>query len=186
MIRDNYVHEQGTAAAVALHPCHQVGFSPSCWGPCPAVCPFYQNSPVFSVREETEMLCSNPADCCAAFCSRAPVCPLPNDWAKDNTATRTTVSLCPANELRDAWLPQEQPKGTECPEPALLTGRQLEKSGKKPKPEALSTCVCTHTKTQAHTRTQLIEGDSHFSRGELHAELHLLWGFCASLLLVYL
>lgn len=46
--------------------------------------------------------------------------------------------------------------------------------------------VCTHTKTQAHTRTQLIEGDSHFSRGELHAELHLLWGFCASLLLVYL
>lgn len=241
MIRDNYVHEQGTAAAVALHPCHQVGFSPSCWGPCPAVCPFYQNSPVFSVREETEMLCSNPADCCAAFCSRAPVCPLPNDWAKDNTATRTTVSLCPANELRDAWLPQEQPKGTECPEPALLTGRQLEKSGKKTKPEALSTLipklwdfivlldrsnenkyevahlksetipflyivwmylkygfclganvpssygnrkireqssagkgkkagtgvhVCTHTKTQAHTRTQLIEGDSHFSRGD--------------------
>lgn len=26
--------------------------------------------------------------------------------------------------------------------------------------------VCTHTKTQAHTRTQLIEGDSHFSRGD--------------------
>lgn len=255
MIRDNYVHEQGTAAAVALHPCHQVGFSPSCWGPCPAVCPFYQNSPVFSVREETEMLCSNPADCCAAFCSRAPACPLPNDWAKDNTATRTTVSLCPANELRDAWLPQEQPKGTECPEPALLTGRQLEKSGKKPKPDALSTLIpklwdfivsldrsnknkyevahlksetipflyivwmylkyglclganvpssygnrkireqssagkgkkagtCVHT--YKDTSTQLIEGDSHFSRGELHAELHLLWGFCASLLLVYL
>lgn len=67
------------------------GFFPSCWGLYPAVCPFDQNSPIFPVSEETEKLCSNPAGCRVAFCSRAPACPLLTDWAKDNAATRPAV-----------------------------------------------------------------------------------------------
>lgn len=58
-----------------------------------------------------------------------------------------------------------------CP-PVMETGRSENRAVQEKVKKQVQ--VCTHTKTQAHTRTQLIEGDSHFSRGELHAELHLL------------
>lgn len=66
------------------------GFFPSCWGLCPAVCPFDQNSAVFTVSDETEIPCGSPST--AAWLSVAPVCPLLTDWAKDDAATRPAVS----------------------------------------------------------------------------------------------
>lgn len=120
MIRDIYVHKQGDRCCSSSSP-PSGGFFLSCWGLCPAACPFYQNSPVFPVSEETEMLCSNPADCCVAFCSRAPACPLLTDWAKDNTATRPAASApCLANELRRCKTHRGAAEGIERPEPGTL------------------------------------------------------------------
>lgn len=85
-----HAHEQ-RAAAAALHPRHQVGFSPPAEVECPAVCPFYQNSTVLPFSEETEMLCSKPCPVLCGFLLQS-TCASPR-WLTEPRTTQSQVRL---------------------------------------------------------------------------------------------